>query len=74
MQTSETRITLYLTAGIAAPLKAYPQVKQAPIYSNQPQKRREIFTSIIKICLLQSCTTTAETTSNALVKGSEISI
>lgn len=35
--------------GIAAPLKAYPQVKQVPIYSNQTEKRREIFTSIIKI-------------------------
>lgn len=35
--------------GIVASLKAYPQVKQVPIYSDPTQKRREIFTSVIKI-------------------------
>lgn len=40
----------------------------------QTKLRREIFTSIIKIWLLQGCTTAAETTRSALVKGSEISI
>lgn len=38
-QTSETRITPYLLAGITAPLKAYPQLEQVPIYSNQTQER-----------------------------------